>query len=261
MSATPLQRVDGWPEGSACLEGRVILVTGAAGALGHATALAAARAGACVVLLGRKVRPLERTYDAVAAAASAEPAIYPLDLEGATFEDYTAMAESIHAQCGGLDGIVHCAARFDGLTPLEHVEPDQFLRVLHANLSAPWLLTQACLPMLRARGDAAVVFVLEDPAINGAAYRGAYGLAKSALVSLVSMLHSESARSGLRVHGIRPPPMATRLRARAWFAEDAAKLPTPDASAQAIVRLLSGAGSDWRGRVLEPDDQLQLETK
>lgn len=261
MDTTPAQRVVVAPPLDTCLEGRVILVTGASGALGQATALAAARAGACVVLLGRKVRPLERTYDAVAAAACVEPAIYPLDLEGATCEDYTAMAESIDAQCGGLDGIVHCAARFDGLTPLEHIEPDRFLRVLHANLSAPWLLTQACLSLLRARDDASVVFVLEDRDVTGAAYRGAYGLAKSALASLVSMLHAETARSSLRVHGIRPPPMATRLRARAWFAEDAARLPTPDASAQAIVHLLSGAGSDWRGRILEPEDQSALDSR
>ncbi len=254
MGVTAATKDTAEPQANAGLAGRVILVTGAAGGLGHATALAAARAGACVVLLGRKVRPLERTYDEVAAAATVEPAIYPLDLEGATFEDYVTMADAIVAQCGGLDGIVHCAARFDGLTPLEHVEPGQFLRVLHANLAAPWLLTQACLPLLRARKDSAVVFVLEDPAVTGAAYRGAYGLAKSALVALVTMLHSETARSNLRVHGIRPSPMATQLRARAWFAEDPAKLPAPAGAAHAIVRLLSAAGCEWRGRVLEAGD-------
>ena len=64
------------------LQDRVILVVGAAGGLGSAAAVACAQAGATVVLLGRKVAPLNRVYDAVK-AVGIEPLLCPLDLEGA----------------------------------------------------------------------------------------------------------------------------------------------------------------------------------
>lgn len=233
------------------LRDRVVLVTGATGGLGRATAMAAARGGATLVLLGRKVRALEQLHDAISLEGLAQPAIYPLDLEGANAEDYDGLAEAIVQGCGRLDGIVHAAARFDGLTPLVHVAPDPFLRTLHANLTAPWLLTRACMPLLQARDDAAVVFVLEDPAEIVKPYRGAYGIAKAALPALVAMLHAETDRSSLRIHGIRPSPMATRLRARAYFAEDSGRWPAPDACADAVVRLLSDDASRWRGSVLD----------
>ncbi|MFX4366054.1 SDR family NAD(P)-dependent oxidoreductase, partial [Acinetobacter baumannii] len=76
---------------SGVLDGRVVLVTGATGGLGSASAQACARAGATVVLLGRKVPRLNRVYDAVAACGP-EPLLYPLDLEGATPDDYAEMA-------------------------------------------------------------------------------------------------------------------------------------------------------------------------
>ncbi len=233
------------------LSDRVVLVTGAAGGLGRATAMAAARSGATVVLLGRKVRALEQLYDAIMAESLAQPAIFPLDLEGASAEDYVALADAIAKGCGRLDGIVHAAARFDGLTPLAHVAPDAFLRTLHANLAAPWLLTQACLPMMALRGDAAVVFVLEDPAEVAKPYRGAYGVSKSALPALVSILHAETDRTTVRVHGIRPLPMKTRLRARAYFAEAGGLTHAPDSCADVVVRILAGDLAEWRGKLLE----------
>jgi len=252
-TGAPSTATEARPLSSGALAGRVVMVTGAAGGLGRATALAAAREGATLILLGRKVRPLEQLYDAIVGEDCAQPAIYPLDLEGATAEDYEVLADAIGQQCGGLDAIVHAAARFDGLTPLAHVAPDAFLRVLHANLAAPWLLTRACLPMLSARGDSAVVFVLDDPVEIAKPYRGAYGIAKSALPTLVAMLHAETDRTSVRIHGVRPTPMATRLRARAYFAEDSCRLPTPDRCANAVLKILGDATHPSRGGVFSLD--------
>ena len=130
------------------LSGRTILVTGAHGGLGDAAARACAQAGATVVLLGRKVPKLSRVYDAIK-ALGAEPALYPLDLAGADPTDYETMADKIGAEFGDLHGVLHCAAEFTGLRPLEVTPPEDFLRQIHVNLTAPWLLTQACLPWLK----------------------------------------------------------------------------------------------------------------
>ena len=129
------------------LEGQVVLVTGAYGGLGEAVCRAVAEAGATVVLLGKKVPKLNRVYDALKKIGP-EPAMYPLDMRGADPADYEAMADKIAAELGGLNGIVHCAADFSGLRPLETTDAEEFITQIHVNLTAPWLLTQACLPVL-----------------------------------------------------------------------------------------------------------------
>ena len=114
------------------LDQRVILVSGAHGGLGSAAAAACARAGATVVLLGRKLPKLNRVYDAVA-QAGAEPLLYPLDLEGASPDDYAELADRLRVELGHLDGVLHCAVEFKGLTPLEHTDPAAFARAIRSS--------------------------------------------------------------------------------------------------------------------------------
>ncbi len=173
------------------LKDRVVLIVGASGGLGRASALAAARAGASLVLLGRKTRPLEKLYDEIAASGVAQPSIYPLNLEGATPRDYAELAAAIEREFGRLDGIVNAAASFAGLQPATEIAAQAWMLSLHVNLTAPFLLVQACLPLLGKSDDASVVFVLDDPALMRKAFWGAYGVAKHALGGLVSILHQE----------------------------------------------------------------------
>ncbi|MFT3669129.1 MAG: SDR family NAD(P)-dependent oxidoreductase [Pseudoxanthomonas sp.] len=230
------------------LDGRVILVSGAHGGLGSAAAVACAQAGATVVLLGRKVPKLNRVYDAVA-QAGAEPLLYPLDLEGATPDDYAELADRLRAELGRLDGVLHCAVEFKGLTPLEHTDPAAFARVMHVNLTAPWWLSQACLPLLRQSADAALVFALDDLDRVGQAYWGAYGIAEHGLAAMVGMLHAELATSSVRVSALQPGPMRTGLRARAYADDNDLQAREAADYAGACVTLLSSSGGEHRGQV------------
>jgi len=227
------------------MQGRVVLVVGACGGLGQAAALALARAGASLILLGRKVPKLGRIYDAVTAAGG-QALLYPLDLEGAGPEDFAELAARIESEYGRLDGLLHCAAHFVGLTPLELTDPGELARAVHVNLTARCWLTQACLPLLRKAEEATVVFALDMKA-SAAAYWGGYGLAQAALAALVPMLQAELGDSGICVSGLMPGPLRTPLRARA-FAEDA-HARDPAHAAEVCLTLLSPAGRTWRGRV------------
>ncbi|NLA67563.1 MAG: SDR family NAD(P)-dependent oxidoreductase, partial [Gammaproteobacteria bacterium] len=91
---------------SAALAGRVVLVTGAHGGLGSAAAVSCARAGATVVLLGRRVPRLNRVYDAIVRDPSGlpEPVNYPFDLAGAAYDDPAELADRLGAPLGRLDG-------------------------------------------------------------------------------------------------------------------------------------------------------------
>ncbi|MEA9555002.1 SDR family NAD(P)-dependent oxidoreductase [Xanthomonas nasturtii] len=236
---------------SPSLTGRVVLITGAAGGLGTAAAQACASAGATVVLLGRKLRPLERVYDAVAALGP-EPLLYPLDLAGATAEDYAALAQRLQSELGGVHGLLHCAAEFVGLTPAELAAPADFARSIHVNLTARAWLTQACLPLMRQQDDAAVVFVVDDAVRVGQAYWGAYGAAQHAQLGVIASLHHETAAGPVRVHGLQPGPMRTALRARAFTHQEDSEAADPARYASACVTLLSMAGVPHRGAIWSP---------
>ena len=230
------------------LKGRVILIAGAHGGLGSAAALACTRAGASVVLLGRKLPKLNRLYDALAKEGP-EPVLYPLDLEGASPDDYAELAARIESELGRLDGVLHCAAEFRGLTPLAHTDPAAFARAIHVNLTAPWWLTQACLPLLSKADDAAVVFAVDDLQLTRQAFWGGYGIAQHGLAALVGMLHAELANGPVRVSALQPGPMRTGLRAQAFVEEDDRVARDPAVYADACVTLLSTAGTRHRGLV------------
>lgn len=92
------------------LKDKIILVTGAGDGIGKQAALSFAEHGAQVLLLGRTVKKLEQTYDEIMAAGGAEPAIIPLDMMGATKQNYVDMAETIEGQYGRLDGVLQNAS-------------------------------------------------------------------------------------------------------------------------------------------------------
>lgn len=230
------------------LHGRVVLVSGAQGGLGSVAAQACAAAGATLVLLGRRPPKLNRVYDACAKLGP-EPLLYPLDLEGAAPDDYAEMADRLHREFGRLDGLLHCAAEFRGLTPLEHTDPANFARAVHVNLTAPWWLSQACLSLLKQAPDAALVFALDDLSRVGQAYWGGYGLAQHGLGAMVGMLHAELANSSVRVSALQPGPMRTSLRAKAYAEDEDAQARDPADYAAACVTLLSSAGVAHRGEI------------
>ncbi len=240
-----------WALKEGSLAGRVVLVTGAYGGLGAAVARAVSRAGAVVIITGRRKRQLEQLYDAMVAEGLPEPIIHPLDMEAATPRDYEALADGIERDFGRLDGIVHAAASFNGLTPLAVHKPDDWLRALHVNVSAPFALTQACMSLLQKADDSAAVFVLDDPDLMQRAHWGGYGVSKAALERFVEILHQETEKTPLRAHALLPGPMRTTIRRAAYFGEDTMMHPLPDAAAEAAVFLLSAQGSGARGAVLD----------
>ena len=220
------------------LEGRVILVTGATGALGSVAAKACAQAGATVVLLGRTVRKLELLYDAILAAGAPKPAIYPLDLSGATENDYAELAEALTRELGGLHGLMHCAAELGHLGPLADIDGMRWQRLLHINLTAPFLLTQALIPLMTKAGEGKVIFVGDSAVGDGKAFWGAYGVAKSGLATYSRILDEESASFGVRSKVFTPGPMRSPIRLRAYPGESLAALPEPRVHAETIVCLL-----------------------
>jgi NAD(P)-dependent dehydrogenase (short-subunit alcohol dehydrogenase family) len=234
------------------LAGRVILVTGASSGLGRALAIECARAGATVILSGRNGAKLERAYDEIESLGAPQPAIAMLDLEKATAIDYDALADTIGAEFGKLDGLVHSAALLGDRTPLEQYDVPTWCKVLHVNLTAPFILTQVLLPHLRKSPDASIIFVSSAVVHDSRPFWGAYAVAKTGLESVRSMLSQElEVEPNIRVNSVNPGRMRTRMRAAAYPAEDPNTLPTPESVTGPFLYLLSARGRGIAGKYLD----------
>jgi NAD(P)-dependent dehydrogenase (short-subunit alcohol dehydrogenase family) len=227
------------------LQDRVILITGAGAGIGRALAKSAAGLGATVILLGRTVRRLEAVYDEICAAGGPTPSIFPLNLERAAGEDYDRLSAAIEEQWGHLDGLVQNAGVLGGRTPIAHHDVGDWQRVLHVNLTAPFILCRCLLPVLLKSEDASVVFTSSGVGRRGKAYWGAYAVSKFGIEGLSQVLADElENKPNIRVNAINPGPTRTAMRAAAYPAEDPERLKTPEEILGPYLYLL---GPDSRG--------------
>jgi NAD(P)-dependent dehydrogenase (short-subunit alcohol dehydrogenase family) len=216
----------------------VVLITGAAGGLGSALAAEFARKGVELMLLDKDSRGLDRVSDQLVNDGLPEPALCPLDLACAGPEAYLELASILEKEFGGLDHIVHCAAHFSGLAPMDQIAPGEWMTAIQVNLTAAWAMTVACLPQLRRSSAASVTFLSDEEERSEAPYWGAYGVAKAAVSSLARILQQELEPAGVEVRSHNPGPMRTGLRATAYLGEDPATQPHPAAAAAALARIV-----------------------
>lgn len=210
------------------LNNKTILVTGAGDGIGKAASIAFAKSGATVILLGRTVKKLEEVYDEIMKEGGSEPAIVPLDLNGATQRHYQEMAATIESQFGKLDGVLHNASLLGDLQPFAQITEKQFNEVMQVNLNSAFLMTQALLPALKKAPLASVVFTSSGVGSQGRAYWGTYSISKFATEGMMQTLADEYSNSTLRFNCINPGATRTQMRAKAFPAEDRDTLKTPE---------------------------------
>ncbi len=220
----------------------VILVTGAANGIGAAVAKAYAAEGATIVLLDKDVSGLEKTYDAIN-ALSRQPAIYPLDLKGAGINDYQDLVNTLEAEFGRLDGLVHCAASLGQLAPIEHQDPTSWLETVHINLTAAFLLTKTCLPLMRKQRQGTIIFTTDQ--YKDKAYWSGYGISKAGIETLSKQLAEELEQEGrIQVSCVEPGRVRTALFSRAFPAFPPDDLPKPEDIVSTYLWLMKNNRND-----------------
>ncbi|MBE8190004.1 MAG: YciK family oxidoreductase [Candidatus Thioglobus sp.] len=232
------------------LQNKVILVTGANRGLGRAAVLDLAQAGALVVMLGRDFGGLEAVYDEVVSAGFQEPFLYPLDLEGATPQNYQQLQADILDNFGRLDGLILNAATLGTLMPIEQYDIKIWYSTMQINLNAAFMLTQFLLPPLKQSVDARILFLSSAVGRTARAYWGAYGVSKFALEGLSKTLSEELEKTNIRVNSLDPGAMKTKMRRDAYPAENADKNPLPSAKSPAIVYLMGEKSKGLNGEKL-----------
>ena len=216
-----------------------VLITGACGGLGGALARELAGRGADLLLVDRQSRKLDALSADIRAGGASEPGVCALDFIKAGPEQAAELASIVARHYGGLDTLVHCAARFSGLTPLDQMEPEEWFRTIHVNLHLPWLLTRDLLPALKRSAGGRIAFVLEGEKVLGQAYWGGYSVSKAALANLADILAEELDGTPVEVFKFCPPPMRTSLRAEAFPAENPNDLTDPKFVARELAELLA----------------------
>lgn len=184
------------------LAGRKVLVTGAARGLGLAFATAIAEAGATVALA-------DILHDTLAASVAALRErglqVHGLPLDMADPASIEACAAAAVAQLGGLDGLVNNAAITNsGGKSSEQIEIAMWDKVMEVNVRGTWLMTNACLPALRASGSGAIVNLASDTPLWGAPNLMAYVASKGAIIGMTRSLAREEGAHNITVNAVAP---------------------------------------------------------
>lgn len=230
------------------LSGKLALVTGASRGIGAASAEALAKAGAHVILVARTASALEQVEDRIHEAGGTAT-IAPLDLADGT--EIAKLAAAVSERWEKLDILVLNAAMLGSLTPVEHVDANEYGHILTLNVIANQLLIAAFDPLLRRSERADVIGVTSSVGSEPRAFWGAYGSSKAALENLLLSYADETEHSGrIRVHIVDPGATRTRMRQLAFPGEEPDSLKPPEVVADAILeRLLSDVPTGERARV------------
>lgn len=234
-----------------CLKDKVILITGTGDGIGAVAAKTFAKYGATIILLSKTEKKIVEINDEIVDAGYPQPAIITLNLENATADDYNGLAHTLEAEFGHIDGLLHNAAMFEGLSPITQFDNTLWNRIVQVNLHAPFLLSQAMIPLLNKSQSASMVFTSSGVAHQGRAYWGAYGVTKAAGDNLMGILADELETSTpIRVNSIDPGRVRTRMRALAFPGEDPMTVPAPEDIMNNYLYLMSDESKEINGKII-----------
>jgi NAD(P)-dependent dehydrogenase (short-subunit alcohol dehydrogenase family) len=221
------------------LRDKIILVTGAGDGIGRTAAKTFAAHGATVILAGRTLPKLEMVYDEIEVAGHPQPAIYPINFEGAVEKDFLDMCNALDEEFGLLDGILHNASELGQRTPISSYANDVWQRVMQVNVNAPFMLTKALLPLLEKAPHASILFTGSSVGLKGRAFWGAYAASKAAAENLMQTLAEElHETTNIRTNSFNPGATRTKMRAAAYPAENPNGVKTAEEMMSAYLYLM-----------------------
>ncbi|MGC6476256.1 MAG: SDR family NAD(P)-dependent oxidoreductase [Parvibaculales bacterium] len=219
---------------------RISLVTGASRGIGRAVALALAAQGDHVLLLARDADNLASVYDEITALGGQATGI-PLDITD--YAGLDRLGAVIAEKWGRLDVLVGNAAILGPMTPVAHISPDEFDKLMAVNVTANARLIRTLEPLLLASPAGRAVFVTSGVAQSAKPFWGGYATSKAALNTLVRCWAHEQKETKLKVNLLSPGPVRTAMRAKAMPGEDPENLPRAEEIAPLFIKMLS---PDWQ---------------
>jgi len=217
------------------MKGKVVLITGGAGALGQTVVPAFVSTGASVILGDRT--PVQM------------PGITALK---ADFTDHTQvrnLVDEVIRTSGRLDALINLVGGF-ATGRLVETDVSLWQRMLTMNLTSAFLLSQAVLPFMLQHGQGRIVHVAARAALEPFTGAAAYIDSKTGLIGLIRTLSSELEGSGVTVNAVLPSTIDTPANRRAMPAADPSKWARPDSIAHTLTFLASDAASQIKGALI-----------
>ena len=231
------------------LAGRVCLITGSSRGIGLGIARVLAANGAIVTLHGRDGAKLRQLLTSL--RESPKHKYIAADLN--TREGLEKLVETFFGLHGKLDVLVHSAGILGPKTALAEYPEKDWNEVIRVNLTLPFLLTQALLPLLRKGDHPSVIFISSGVGRVGRAGWGAYAVSKFGVEGLTQVWADEFQEENIRVNAVNPGGTRTQMRAAAFPEEDPKTLPTPEDISPVFV-WLARADTSINGQSLEARD-------
>lgn len=231
------------------LDGKRILVTGSTSGIGKATALAAAEAGASVIVTGRRAEHAQATVSEIASQGGSAVAVVG-DVTDSGFADRL-VGDGVEL-LGGLDGVVNAAGVIVRADAADTTDEDWRWQ-MSVNVDAVFYVSRAAIPQLRVAQGGSIVNVSSTCGKVGAAGLAGYCASKGAVISLTQAMALEHAAEQIRVNAVCPgaieTPMLAGGHAEGVTVEDVRaanvasipqeRIPGPEEVADLIVFLLS----------------------
>ena len=235
------------------LKNKQVLITGATRGIGRAIAIEAAKRGAHIIALGRTQGALEELDDEIS-SLGASATLVPMKLED--FSAIDRLGAAIFERFGKLDALIGNAGMLGTLSPVAHLSPKEFDKVMAVNFTANYRLLRSFDLPLKKSENGRIVFISSNAAQSAKPYWGLYAASKAALNAMVKSYAGEIEKTNVKANIFYPQATRTAMRAKAMPGEDPMTLPHPNKIAPFIIDMIApdynenGKIFDMRGKEL-----------
>jgi NAD(P)-dependent dehydrogenase (short-subunit alcohol dehydrogenase family) len=217
------------------MKNKVALVTGASRGLGRSIAKSLALDGAELILVGRTIGALEELDDEIKSIGS-KSTIVPMDLEDN--ENIDILGGEINKKWGKLDILVSNAGIVGEITPISHLDPKIWNKVINLNLNVNFRLIRSFEPLLKNSDKSYAIFISDSNIIKKNPFWAAYNISKLGLETLVETWKKEITLTNIKAIVFNPGDMKTDLRASFMPGEKNNDLNNPEDISKKIIDLI-----------------------